>query len=413
MRERVERIPGLDALRALAMLLVVALHGAIPYVDVPLGRLPWAVHDGASSLLSHVFWWLHGFLMPLFFLLAGFLAAQVVEQRGARAFLRQRTRRIFAPFVLGCLVLLPITFGVFASGWWLSGDCTWSEIRRMKFSAHIQPQLYGPAHLWFLEYLFIYCLAYTALRTVRPAVDGTLSRLAVWHDWLLGSRWRVLWCAVPTALIIALDPDVFTTHRNAFVPSALRLAHYGVFFAVGAGLYRQRAELSRLLRTGGIYLLLSVPIARCVESLVQAQRGAGLSIVEQAVFAILVALLAWCALFGWLGLCLVAFTRPRAGIRRLVDASYWAYLVHLPIVAALQIALTQVSVPAVVKCVVASGLTVALCLWSYERLVVRRWLFIAQPLRRPSAFMRRLTSAWSSAWCRRRSGGGPSVAVRM
>lgn len=368
MRQPGERDHGLDALRAVAILLVVVLHGAVPYLDPPLGRLPWAVRDSASSpFLTHVFWWLHSFLMPLFFVIAGFFAAPVVAQRGARAFLRQRFRRILVPCLLGGAVLLPVTFYIFAAGWWLGGASTWNEIRRVKFAAPIQSELFGPAHLWFLQYLFIYCVLYWAWAIGRSRLPPRAADTTGWRARLLDSRWRSLWCAVPTALIIAVDPNLFTTHRNSFVPSPLRLSYYGVFFAAGVCLYG--ADLTRYWRREAAYLGASLPLVLGVPWLVRAHQAVGLSAGERVLLALAVSLCAWSTIFGCLAACSATVTRPRAAVRYVADAAYWIYLIHMPILAALQIALAYTAAPPVLECAVAVALTASLCLWSYERWV--------------------------------------------
>src|SRR5689334_6445613 len=139
----------------MAMLWVILGHAFLSYTDTRYGRM-WAVYDRSTSeLLTFLFWWIHGFRLPLFFLLAGLFAARLHASRGGAAFLLHRTMRIALPFTVGAVILLPITFYVFAAGWWLSGECTWNEIRRVRFGPHIQPDVYGPVHLWFLEYLYL------------------------------------------------------------------------------------------------------------------------------------------------------------------------------------------------------------------------------------------------------------------
>jgi peptidoglycan/LPS O-acetylase OafA/YrhL len=367
-----ERSQPLDGLRAVAIVLVVVLHGALPYVDPPLGSLPWAIRDATSDALTHVFWWLHGFLMPLFFLLAGVLAAQVEEQRGARAFVRRRTKRILAPFLVGCLVLLPVTFYVFATGWWLGGHATWDEIRRVKFAPPIQAELFGPAHLWFLEYLYVYCVFYAAFAALRRLHRSTATPAPEPRARRPASVWHALWCATATACIVALDPDIFASHRNAFIPAPLRLLHYAVFFAAGVGLYARRAALPHSAQRGAICLVLSVPMALLVEALVHGRQIAAVSLADRVAFAIAVALLAWLAIVGSLSVATMVCARPHRLTRRLADASYWIYLTHLPLLAALQIGLTEVSAPPVLKCLVASAVTVVVCLGAYERLVQTR-----------------------------------------
>ena len=81
----------------------------------------------------------------------------------------------------------------------------------------------------------------------------------------------------------------------------------------------------------------------------------------------------WCLRAGrtWLA-------RPNRTMRYLADASYWLYLVHLPILFALQYRLLDVALPWPVAFVVSVLGTFVLGLASYEAFVRRtllgRWL---------------------------------------
>ena len=375
-----ERMHGLDALRAIAMLLVIVLHGAIPYVDLPLGRLPWAIRDSASSrLITHLFWWLHAVLMPLFFLLAGCFAARLLATRGRRGFLRHRARRLLVPALAGSVVLLPVTFAVFAGGWWLGGACTWNEIRRLKFQPPIQAELFGPAHLWFLEYLFLYCLlawavAELATLATRRRRSGALQHWSQWRaltpaasverrDREVSLPVRMLGCGLLTALLVAAAPEVFISHHNSFIPSPAGLLYYGVFFVFGGWLYR--APLHRFRRGGAAWLACALPLSLCAEAVVRAHPGGTLAIGARVLLALAVAAAAWLSIHGLLSLCASMCTQPRVALRYLADASYWVYLIHLPIVAGLQIGLAQLPASPLLKCAAVSAIAAAVCLWSY------------------------------------------------
>lgn len=98
----------LDALRSFAMLLGIALHAALAYI-----RGGWVVSDertsaGLGVLVNAV----HGFRMPLFFLLSGFFSAMLWRRRGLAPFLSQRVRRIVLPLALACLTIVPAMWGV-------------------------------------------------------------------------------------------------------------------------------------------------------------------------------------------------------------------------------------------------------------------------------------------------------------
>ena len=93
----------LDALRAAAMLLGIVLHAGLSFVP-----FPWPVQDERQS----GFYWLlfaaiHGFRMPVFFLLSGFFTAMLWRRRGMKSMLSHRFRRVLLPFLLGLVTIVP------------------------------------------------------------------------------------------------------------------------------------------------------------------------------------------------------------------------------------------------------------------------------------------------------------------
>ena len=55
----------------------------------------------------------HGFRMPLFFLLSGFFTAMLWQKRGLASLLMHRTKRILLPLLLGLVTVIPIINGVY------------------------------------------------------------------------------------------------------------------------------------------------------------------------------------------------------------------------------------------------------------------------------------------------------------
>lgn len=112
---RAERRHDIDALRAFAMLLGIALHGALAY-----SGKPWLVVD--SRHCDFFYWFfsaVHGFRMQLFFLVSGYFTALMVSRRGLGAMLANRAGRILVPALLGLatLVQLNSAVGDWAMGW--------------------------------------------------------------------------------------------------------------------------------------------------------------------------------------------------------------------------------------------------------------------------------------------------------
>ena len=103
----IARRHDLDALRAIAMLLGIALH-------VGLGYVPgWIITDDGDPRMLHktsdsfqlMFNIIHGFRMPLFFLVSGFFTAMLWRKRGINSLLKHRYARIFIPCMLGLIFI--------------------------------------------------------------------------------------------------------------------------------------------------------------------------------------------------------------------------------------------------------------------------------------------------------------------
>jgi peptidoglycan/LPS O-acetylase OafA/YrhL len=104
----IPRRADLDAVRAFAMLLGIALHGALSFATIP-----WIVQDTRQSEWFTLFFEsIHGFRMPLFFLVSGFFTAMLWRKRGVRALLKQRAMRILLPLAIGALTIIPATNAV-------------------------------------------------------------------------------------------------------------------------------------------------------------------------------------------------------------------------------------------------------------------------------------------------------------
>jgi len=101
----IPRRADMDAVRAFAMLLGIALHAALSF-----STIPWIVQDSRQNEWFKLFVEaVHGFRMPLFFLVSGFFTAMLWRRRGVRLLLKQRAMRILLPLVLGAFTVIPAT----------------------------------------------------------------------------------------------------------------------------------------------------------------------------------------------------------------------------------------------------------------------------------------------------------------
>ena len=89
------------------MLLGIGLHASLAFFPAP-----WWVQDrtsGLDGLFDEFLWAVHGFRMPVFFLMSGFFTALLWRRRGLGALLNHRLRRVALPLLIGMFTIVPLT----------------------------------------------------------------------------------------------------------------------------------------------------------------------------------------------------------------------------------------------------------------------------------------------------------------
>lgn len=357
-----DRLHYMDNLRALAMLAGVVFHAALAYS--PLMHSIWPTADsGQSMVVDALAWFLHAFRMPLFFLVAGFFAALLVARCGMSGFFRNRGARVLLPLV----VFLPL---VLLSTDWLteyalstvaqpSPMLVW--LRDYVEQHGVMPSMPGWLHLWFLLYL----LLFTVLTWVVSALE--FGRLGAWlvalPPWVLLLVLPLLF-ALPLAWVSVPWPA-----PQFLLPSLWALLYFGGYFALGYQLFHNAALLERLRSFSPWLLGGAIAVYAILFWLTEGFRLTEVSAPQQFLHVLLQS----CAGF-WMTLwCLLAAKRWLKGrsatMRWLADSAYWLYLVHLPLLFAIQYRLLDLPMHWTGKFVLAMLATFALSLLSYQLLV--------------------------------------------
>lgn len=359
------------------MSLGVVLHAAVAYMVVPIPGLAWPVHDHNNSrIIDWLFWWIHGFRIPLFFVVAGFFSVMLYNSRGGKKYIDHRTRRILYPLFIACAVILPAVFFVWSYGWIDNGHYTWDQIKDRNFgSEEAFDSITGLAHLWFLQYLYIYCVAFWLWRIVMNRLNPPwrrgerLDRIA---QALFRNPLKPLIFAVSSFAVLAVDINIITHFRNEYIPPVGELAYHFCFFVIGTWLYTMCRSLDDLKRFGAIYLALSFITGAFMILRIETNLSIGASdpnIGSDLVLAGLIAVFCWLSIFGWIGVALRWFDRPHPAVRWLSDSAYWVYLIHLPLVGLMHIWLAHTSMPALVKFAFTIAAAYSVCLITYQLLV--------------------------------------------
>ncbi len=354
-----DRVHYMDNLRALAMLAGVVFHAALAYS--PLAHDVWPTADaGGSAWVDAIAWFVHLFRMPLFFVIAGFFAALLVRKRGVAGMLRNRLARVLLPF----LVFLPLAYCALT---WLTTEAASSVRDLSPVLAWIKQTMlekgslpFAPtvAHLWFLLYLMYFFV----LVWVVSAFE--FKRLP---SWLASPRPRMLAGVAPLLLVPALASVGAPWPAPEFLlPQLWALVFFGFYFALGFVLF-QRESLLEQLRPLTPFLLVAGLAAHGVflEFIDTRQPGLPLRLLQAALEAYAGLWLTLCCLQAgkqWLNGC-------SRVMRYLADASYWIYLVHLPLLFAIQYRLLDVAGPWQIKFAVSALATLLLALAGYQLLV--------------------------------------------
>ena len=377
-----DRLHALDAVRGFALLLGVALHGALSYL--PGAKAFWIVADDSSLAMAGLFYWIHLFRMTLFFLVAGFFGRMLLGRIGLGAFVRDRMKRIVAvlacawPLLFPAIVLVLVGATAVAHGGTLPPSPPPPPMTASNFPL---------THLWFLYVLAMFYAVALLLRGAFGLLDRR-GRAMAGVDALarrLSGPAAAIALALPSALALATIakwPMWFgvPTPDTGLLPNAAALASYGFAFACGWLLQRQPALLARIADARWWHLALALActsaclaIIGLVPVLAPARADA-----QKFAYAACYAVAGWAWTLGLLGLALQHLSGYSATRRYLSDASYWIYLVHLPLVMALQVWTSRIGLPWWLEFPLLLAIALALMLASYEWFVrhgrIGQWL---------------------------------------
>jgi hypothetical protein len=344
-------------MRATMMLLGIYLHvvvgysgnGHWPYID----RQPTHALDFTLGII-------HAFRMPAFFVMAGFFGALLWTRRGPVSFASNRVKRIVLPFALFWSVLFPLMGAIVISIQTMPKKTT-AALQSGSVLRHLHP-----LHLWFLEYLILLYVIGAALAWASNGVPDALKRL-----FTSVYRWALNRSYAP-ALFALVSWGPLTLMRgnlkdcDGFTPEPLILSAYIGPFLFGWLLYANRDLLPRFERHIGIYLGLAV-IAFLVYGLASERTQPALKAAGNV-------LLCWLLIFACTGLFLKYFSRPSPLGRYMSDASYWLYIMHMPVVVGFQVALRPLAMPALAKVPLALALSLIALVASYDLFVRPTWI---------------------------------------
>lgn len=346
----------MDQIRAHMMLLGILFHAIVPYLKLD-PKQPWAFNDPVSHpLLFGLLVGIHLFRMPVFFIVAGFFCALVIQRWGVRHLLKDRIQRIALP-----LLVLAIPMH-------LLGRAITDHAAAMLNVPDGTPRIFDTftvGYLWFLYFLMIYYLG-----------------VALWM-WIVPARWRQALgdflrarSLVQLALLFGGVIALAIHQLNAiFIPAPLQwnpspgvLLYYAAFFGLGMALHghpclheNRRGRLPVLwlcLLVSVVFCCVSLPMRDAYEGSLDGwlETGWGLVFAVAAVSASLLVIFFYQRYFS----------RESAVGRYAADSAYWMYLAHFPLTLILPVWLYPLPVAPTLKFLLVVVLVTLICLVTYQ-----------------------------------------------
>ncbi len=351
------RYHALDSMRASMMLMGIYLHVVVGYSGD--GHWPY-IDPHPTGALNFTLGIIHSFRMPAFYVMAGFFGALLWNSRGPAAFVSNRVKRILLPFVLFWSLLFPIMAVIV-----ISLEQGAHRVVPVFLSGELVKRLH-PLHLWFLEYLLLlYGIGAAVAWASQWLPGGTMERIHTAYRWALQRPYApALFALFSWMQLAGMRGNL--KDCDGLVPELPILAAYIPPFTFGWLLYHHRDLLDRFRLHIWVYLILSVP-AFLVYGLVP---GGAHPFVKAAGNV----LLCWLLTFGCIGLFLRHCSGASAKWRYMSDASYWLFIMHMPVVVGLQVAFLPVPLPALAKVPIVLAISVVILTISYDVMVRPTWI---------------------------------------
>jgi len=362
------RLNYMDNLRAILMLCGVTMHSLMFFT--PLGFYSWPVRSlYTSDVFSYFVINFHIFYMSLFYLIAGFFGALIQSRYGWKSFWKQRAKRIGLPFLI-CMLLLSL--------YHLGAFINFTAQHKHDITMNDIYYFFGYTMvLWFLYYLLLlYVVMFAAFGFWQLAIPSIIkTKLKVFFAHVYKQWYLVFLLMLPTMVVLLLQQSAMLEPPLDLIPKLDVLFYYFCFFLAGWILYYyQIKEAIYLWRGSWIYFFISLFILfpiYCYPFLQQFYRD---SVLWDMLLKILYTLNAWLLCIGLLAFCQYLFNKENKPLKYLADASYWCYLVQIPIIVILQFYFRVYPVSVLIALIGIMGITMLILILSYTWFVRYTWI---------------------------------------
>ena len=405
-RRASSRRHDLDWLRVFGIYMLFPVHVAIVFSPLPFYHIR---NSTVSLRMLLILAFIEPWMMPLFFVMAGWAMFHSLRFRGSRGFLKRRVQKLLIPLAVGCVILgPPIKYLELRSGFDASYEslCASAEFRQgfgpcipappqptptPGGGAAVAPPFnegffeFWPtfftrfdrftwSHLWFLGYLFTFSLLYLPLFRRLMKTRHSFTRA--------GAAWVYL-PMVPLLLIeIVLRPH-WPGFQNLYNDWA-NFAYFSTCLIAGFVLARHPALEQALQREWkralGIYL---GGMALRVLLGLRVYLGLG-GVASPALWSVALVVASWGGVVALLGFARSRLSHPNAVLDYLIESAYPVYFLHQTAVVFIGYGIIQLSLRIAAKYVLllAASFTATLVVYHFIVRPILRFAFGMKPVPR-------------------------------
>ncbi len=359
---KIERRYDLDWLRIIAFTVLIFFHGAIFFIP---GGLPIIQNAETSPTLDAFVALSSQFRLALLFFISGVGIGFARRVRNPGEFIRERSLRLLIPLTVGLAVIVPpmVYIEKLHIGE-VSGD--FLSFYRGFFSSGVYPQgNLSWHHLWFIAYLYLYCLlglkAFDRLSALPPQ-----ARIIAW-----GNDARVyafilplLAAELPLRLFFPGFPDLIHDWANFF--------HWFLILLAGFHVAHRPGILDNAERLRVRSLILAVLSAAMLFTLFYRNGRIYLSPEEPYVVPLYIALcvirmtLVWTCILSCLGFASRYLRKPGRLLGYLNESVYPLFILHLTVMTAISYYVVDWDANLWLKYFAVTALTVVTILFLYH-----------------------------------------------
>jgi fucose 4-O-acetylase-like acetyltransferase len=379
-----ERIFALDALRAIMMLLGIVLHAGITYASADYANF-WPLKNPENSIgFDIIVAVIHFFRMPVFFVVSGYFGALLFYKKGSQQMLKNRMKRIFLPLIAGVLIVYPLAFFAFTftksafSGVGSPLAIAWEQM----IAGNFLP--FNVLHLWFLYFLIFYSIGGWIIAIIFNQNTAFTAFANKVFSYVLGRCWLRLICLTVLFFLCQfwIGEPYLTTNNKWSIDVPIFMTYF-LFFETGWVIFKTNS-LDKL-KVYPIAQLVFATILFFLFILIPWPDTTGWLYVRELISALFGSMF----IFGFIAFFMTYFNDYSPHLSYIMEAAYWVYIIHLPIVAFMPGLISGLAIPVFLKFLISISVTTVISVMSYHYAVRNTFIGmflngkVHKPIKRP------------------------------